>query len=123
MSADNRDTQLLFQCLAGPPLGHRTLTLNKAKFLEVLGGIQSEGDLRSLKAKTVTLRATINFSDNDKEGLRNIDRDGDTATLRKDVLVSELDQILDARTLERAKYYVNRLVMGWRSERIGKGHE
>ncbi|RKX56400.1 MAG: DNA methyltransferase [Thermotoga sp.] len=47
-----------------------------------------------------------------KKGLLNIDSNGDTVSLRKDVLTSELNQILEARTLERAKYYLRRLKDG-----------
>ncbi|PYP83111.1 MAG: DNA methyltransferase [Blastocatellia bacterium AA13] len=41
-------------------------------------------------------------------------------SLKKDVLLSELDQILDARTIERAKYYLKRLEKGLRSRSTGK---
>jgi hypothetical protein len=42
----------------------------------------------------------------------NIDANGDTVSLRRDVLISELGQILEAETLERAKYYLKRLENG-----------
>lgn len=41
-------------------------------------------------------------------------------SLKKDVLLLELDQILDARTIERAKYYLKRLEKGLRSQSTGK---
>ena len=41
-------------------------------------------------------------------------------SLKKDVLLLELDQILDARTIERAKYYLKRLEKGLRSRSTGK---
>ncbi|MCD6238081.1 MAG: DNA methyltransferase [Thermotogae bacterium] len=47
-----------------------------------------------------------------KKGLLNIDSNEDTVSLRKDVLTSELNQILEARTLARAKYYLRRLKDG-----------
>jgi hypothetical protein len=57
---------------------------------------------------------------NDREGILNIDNNGDTISLRKDILISELDQILGAQTLERAKYYINRLEKGVHKIKTGK---
>jgi hypothetical protein len=42
---------------------------------------------------------------------------GDAISLRRDVLVSELDQILEAQTLERARYYLRRLERGVKREK------
>ena len=77
-------------------------------------------DLSSLKNKTVTLRSVITYPKNDREGILNIDANGDTASLRRDVLISELNQILEARTLERAKYYLKRLENGVQKVKTSK---
>jgi len=45
-------------------------------------------------------------------GILNIDINGDTISLRRDVLISELNQILESQTLERVKYYIKRLENG-----------
>ena len=45
-------------------------------------------------------------------GILNIDINGDTISLRRDVLTSELNQILESQTLERVKYYIKRLENG-----------
>jgi len=58
------------------------------------------------------LKLIITYPKNDQEGILNIDTNGDAISLRKDVLISELNQILEARTLERAKYYLRRLKNG-----------
>ncbi|GIV27508.1 MAG: hypothetical protein KatS3mg027_1322 [Bacteroidia bacterium] len=42
-------------------------------------------------------------------GLLNISSNGDTAKVNKDILLEELNQIVDAQTIERAKYYISRL--------------
>lgn len=85
-----------------------TIILNKEKFLEVLSGINS-GNLNLLKNEIVVLREIIISYKKDKQGIINIDTKGDTISLRRDVLISELNQILEARTIERAKYYIKRL--------------
>lgn len=45
-------------------------------------------------------------------GILNIDINGDTISLRRDVLTSELNQILESQTLEKVKYYLKRLENG-----------
>ena len=42
----------------------------------------------------------------------NIDRNGNTAVLKKGPLLEELRQVQEARTIERAKYYLERLKKG-----------
>lgn len=42
--------------------------------------------------------------------------DLETVSLRQDVLLAELDQILEARTIERAVYYLRRLIKGVTTE-------
>ncbi|MGC8830916.1 MAG: TRM11 family SAM-dependent methyltransferase, partial [Verrucomicrobiia bacterium] len=45
---------------------------------------------------------------------------GDTIQLRRDVVLSELNQILESQTLERAKYYLKRLEDGIQKIKTGK---
>ena len=56
----------------------------------------------------------------DQEGILNIEANGDTISLRRDVLTSELNQILESQTLERAKYYLNRLEKGVQKVKTSK---
>jgi len=44
--------------------------------------------------------------------LVNIDQNGDTMVLKKGALIEELKQIEEAQTIERAKYYLDRLKKG-----------
>jgi len=97
--------------LEAPSLSRVSIILNKAKFIEILEKGIILDNLNLLKNKVTDLKNVIKFY-KDKEGILNIDFNGDTVSLRKDVLISELDQILEARTFQRAKYYLDRLKAG-----------
>jgi len=86
--------------------------LNKETFLKILRESDGVTDLTALRGKVVTLKEVITFSRKDQEGILNIDSNGDTVSLRKNILVSELEQILEAQTIGRAKYYLKRLENG-----------
>ncbi|MCX7761244.1 MAG: DNA methyltransferase [Candidatus Kryptonium sp.] len=88
------------------------IALNKEKFVEVLSELCNVSNLNFLKRKISVLKLLFMNFQKDRFDLLNIDSDGDTISLRKDVLLSELDQILEAQTLERAKYYLERLIKG-----------
>ena len=102
----------LIEDLESTPLARGSVILNKERFLEILKGVGVVDDLSQLKTRVDDLKEVITHPRNDQEGLVNIDANGDTASLRKDILLSELEQILEARTIERAKYYLKRLEDG-----------
>ena len=108
----NDATQLTFENLEATPLAYGAVILNKERFLQILDEISGLNTLSSLKNKVITLRDIITCPKNDLEGISNIDANGDTISLRRDVLISELEQILESQTSERAKYYLNRLKAG-----------
>ncbi len=94
--------------------------LNKEKFVEILRECHAITDFSLLKNKVVTLKTVIASPKKDREGILNIDSNGDTVSLRKDVLISELNQILEAQTIGRAKYYLKRLENGVQKIRTNK---
>jgi len=96
------------------------IILNKERFTQVLDEIDALNNLTSLKNKIIILKHIITYPKNDRRGILNIDANGDTISLRKDVLISELNQILEARTLKRAKYYLIRLKNGVRKIKTNK---
>ena len=102
----------LFEGLEATPPTFGVAILNKERFVEILKESSTITDLTLLKNKVIALRGIIGFPRNDREGLLNIDSNGDTVSLRKDVLISELNQILEAQTIGRAKYYLKRLEDG-----------
>ena len=73
-----------------------------------------------LRDKILFLKRIIVSPKDDHEGVLNIDSNGDTVSLRKDVLISELEQILEAQTIGRAKYYLKRLENGVQNTKTNK---
>jgi len=118
---DNKDKQTtLFKNLESVPFTYGTIIFNKEKLVCFLEGINDQNNPFLLKNKIIALKEIINSPKSDREGLLNIDPNGDTISLRRDVLISELNQILEARTLERAKYYLNRLENGVQEVKTSK---
>ena len=110
----------LFKKLTTPYPSRPRIILNKERFSQKIENIEANGDIAAIKRETISLKQIIGRSKKDTEGLLNIDTDGDTISLRKDVLNSELDQIINAITPERAKYYLTRLKKGIEQIKTGK---
>lgn len=105
----NDCTQLVFENWEVISGVQRKVILNKKKFIEILSDILGVEELVFIKNRIVEIKKILINHKNDNIGLLNINADGDTFQLRKDILLSELDQILGSQTLERAKYYIKRL--------------
>jgi hypothetical protein len=118
---NNKDKQTnLFKNLESVPFTYGTIIFNKEKFVCFLEGINEQNNPSLLKNKIIVLKEIISSPKNDREGLLNIDPSGDTISLRRDILITELNQILEARTLERAKYYLKRLENGVQKVKTSK---
>ncbi len=113
-------TEQLFNDLEATPLTYCSVILNKEKVHQILSDIVSLDNLDSIKKRVFYLKNIIINPKKDKEGILNIDANGDTISLRRDVITSELEQILDTQTLERARYYIKRLIEGIQRVRTGK---
>lgn len=98
----------------------KDIIANKTKFLEEIEKALDSKDMASLKREVFTIKAILTYPKNDKIGLLNIDQNGDTAVLKKGPLIQELKQIEEARTIERAKYYLKRLKKGISEIRTSK---
>lgn len=105
-------TSRFLEDLEAKPLTSGVAILNKERFAEILKECGTITDLTLLKNRVITLKGIVISPRQDQEGILNIDSNGDTVSLRKDVLVSELNQILEAQTIGRAKYYFKRLENG-----------
>jgi len=119
----NNDKQLAFENLEAKSLTYGSVILNKEKFTQVLQETKSLSNLNSLKNRIFTLKNIITYPKNDQEGILNIDANGDTVSLRKDVLISDLNQILESRTLQRANYYLGRLKNGVQKIKTNKTND
>jgi len=102
------------------PKRGKKVFINRDKFLSLLKEIDAMEDLVEIKNRVTKLKNTLVNYKNDEEGLLNINSDGDTITRREDVLLSELGQILDSRTVERAKYYLKRTKNGVQGKKTNK---
>jgi DNA modification methylase len=88
------------------------LIVNKSKLLEKIEELEKLDTVVQLKKNIFPLKLVVNYPKDDREGLVNIDSNGDTMVLRKGALIEELKQIEEAQTIERAKYYLDRLRKG-----------
>ncbi len=104
--------QLPLENLEASPLTYDSIILNKERFIQVLREIDNLNVLSTIKNKIIVLKDIISNYQKDNVGILNIDINGDTISLRRDVLISELNQILESQTLERVKYYIKRLENG-----------
>ncbi|RCK75126.1 MAG: Sensor protein fixL [Ignavibacteriae bacterium] len=107
---NKEDKQLVIESLEFSSLSQGMSIINKEKFIEVISGILKVEALNSIKKEVTNLKDIVTKKAKDYRGILNIDSNGDTISLRRDVLTDELDQILESHTLERAIYYLKRLL-------------
>jgi hypothetical protein len=96
----NGNNQLVLENFEDGPNTYGAVILNKEKFIEALTEINQIDNLYAIKNKIIALKNILTNYSRDKEGILNIDANGDTISLRKDVLTSELNQILESQTVE-----------------------
>ncbi|MDP2729760.1 MAG: DNA methyltransferase [Dehalococcoidales bacterium] len=120
MKSNHSTTTDIFQDVEPRQLSFGIAILNKERFVDALEKCNSIDDFSSLKNKIAAIRQIITSPRDDSQGLLNIDSNGDTISLRKDVLISELNQILDAQIIGRAKYYLKRLEDGIQKVKTSK---
>jgi len=88
---------------------NRQLYVNRAKFLGLIEQMKQQTTLMSLRNSVVHLEINLRNVKTDKIGILNIDSNGDTIEIGQKHLFDQLYQIAESQTLERAKYYVDRL--------------
>lgn len=106
-----QETQYIEDLTASPP-GYGCAVIDRVKFVQVIDDIYGQTDVDSLRSKTLRVRKVIESPERSSGGVSKMSPEADTVSLRRDVLVSELNQILEAQTVERARYYVRRLRRG-----------
>jgi hypothetical protein len=106
-----KPNQLLFEDFEFSEIKSVGITLNKEKFIEILSEISSLNNLFSIKGRILELKSIILNFNQDKKGILNIHSNGDTVSFRKDLIISELDKIIETHSIERAKYYIKRLLI------------
>ncbi len=118
--AKDDSSNLLFEELTKKSLAHSSVIINKDMFIQKLRDIVNMSDLISIKRRILAIKSIITKKEDDREIILNIDRSSDTVSLKMDIICSELNQILEAHTIERAKYYINRLIKGLTKEKTNK---
>jgi len=83
--------------------------INQDMLLEVLSKIEELNENNRIKFETQKIIEVIQNPKKDNIGILNISYNGGTARINKTILLEELNQIRDAQTVERAKYYITRL--------------
>ncbi len=90
----------------------KEVIINQDMFLDVLSKIEAINESIKLKLETNKIIGIIQNPRKDNIGILNISSNGETAKIKKDILLEDLTQIANAQTLERAKYYIARLKKG-----------
>jgi len=90
----------------------KDIIVNKSKLLEKIEEVEKLDNIVQLKRNIFPIKSVVNYPKSDTEGIVNIDQNGDTMVLKKGALIEELEQIEEAQTIERAKYYLDRLKKG-----------
>ncbi len=108
--ADKNKIQFVFGNDSDKKTNWRTESIiNQDRFLEVLTKIEELNENNKIKFETIKVIEVIKNPRKDNLGLLNISSNGDTTNVNKNVLLEDLNQIAEAQTIERAKYYITRL--------------
>lgn len=108
----------LFEDIEAPPSGYGSVHFDRAQLILLLEELATQDNIALLRDKTAQIKQTI--ASPDATVVTDEHSNGNVVSLRRDVLSSELDQILEARTIERARYYVKRLERGVRKVKTSK---
>jgi len=84
----------------------KPMILNKSRLLEVVDDISKKESINSLREAVFDFQREIKYFKSDTKGLFNISTNGDTIKLNQKYLFDELNQIIEARTLEQSRYYL-----------------
>lgn len=87
----------------------KEIIINQDMFIETISKIEEIDDNNRIKSEINKIIEIIQNPRKDDVGILNISSNGGTVKISKDALLEDLNQIVDAQTLERAKYYLNRL--------------
>lgn len=87
-----------------------SVNLNKKNFIRLLSKILNIQNVDTIKSKINALKEILVNPEKDQENILSTDTNKNSVSIRKDVLTSELDQIIKAQTRERINYYIKRLI-------------
>ncbi|HKP13878.1 MAG TPA: DNA methyltransferase, partial [Blastocatellia bacterium] len=102
----------------GAAVNPQSIYLNPARFIRLLDEAAAARRISALRSKAAAIKRTINGDEGDG-GDELFDANGDGVRMRRDVLAAELEQVLAARTIGRARYYLKRLARGLDGDQTG----
>lgn len=85
--------------------------------ISVLDNIVSKKDLKLIKKSCLRLLDEVR---NHSQKVINYNLNGSEQSIKTEFLLKELDQILETKTIERTKYYLNRLIRALSVQKEGK---
>ncbi len=95
------------------------MILNKKRLHAILSHIVGLDAIAGLRLELEKLLNGLR-NGNDQAGLHELIAGEETVEFRSDYIDRELRQIIESHTLERARYYLNRLIRSLEEERTGK---
>ena len=102
----------------GAAADHQTVHLDESLFVTMLEEAAVQQRLPAMKKKTAAIKRALTDRASSAE-IVDSNGNGGSVSLRRDVVAAELEQVLAARTIERARYYLNRLVRSVADEQTG----
>lgn len=114
MSKNRKRLALVEENPKGAAVNPQSIGLNPSRFIELLDEAAAAPRISALRKKATAIKLAINAGDHGDELFN---ANGNGVSLRRDILTAELEQILAARTIERARYYLQRLARGVADER------
>jgi len=90
----------------------REIIINKPRVLQILDDITSKNDLQKIRFQLSRFKDNLYSTKKDLDGVLNIDENGGTIKLVQSYLMNAIKQIEETQTLERTKYYLERLKKG-----------
>ena len=96
------------------------MTSNKTKIINTLSKLLEQKNLAQIRAVVRDVKKDVEKFSRAKGRIHNISFNEETTKVRSKYLFGELDQILDTRTIERTKYYIQRLVRSLSEIKTGK---
>lgn len=94
--------------------------INKERIINTLEKVLIKENLIDIRKNIDLIKSDIKSFKSDDLGLLNIGKNGDTISIRQDDFIKDLNQIEESFTLERSKYYINRLIKSLKVKKTNK---
>lgn len=88
------------------------MIINRPRIVKSLDNLAYKNSISRIKAEMLKIKDSLLNHRYDKHGFSNVAEDKKTLQVDSKYLLGEIDQILETKTLPRARYYIKRLVRG-----------